>query len=197
VEVVADPKSPGDDCTWEGAVFSGMDDCDKGTWCFPASPDDASGNTGIGFCQQLCQGTVAAPTCPEANQVCELANDGALPWCLELCDPLVVECAEGQSCYPHSDGTFVCKLLNPGAYGEPCNLVNECDPGLVCATAAAVPGCAEQSAGSCCTEYCDTSAADPDAQCMGQADGQVCTPAYGEMTPPPGYENVGVCGIPA
>jgi hypothetical protein len=77
-----------------------------------------------------------------------------------------------------------------GAYGDSCEYLNVCDPGLWCADATVVPGCAGSI--GCCSEFCELS--NPDATCMGA--GQECTAYYEEGQAPPGYEDVGVCILP-
>jgi hypothetical protein len=44
----------------------------------------------------------------------------------------------------------------------------------------------------CCLPFCDT--ADDPAMCPGA--GQECIPWYEMGTAPPGFEQVGICGIP-
>jgi len=81
-----------------------------------------------------------------------------------------------------------------GAYGEPCEFINACDVGLICLGAAAVPDCVGSS--SCCTEICDLSSREGDAQCTGAPQGQTCQAWYEEDQAPPGYEDVGACALP-
>ena len=76
--------------------------------------------------------------------------------------------------------------------GTPCNYINDCNAGLVCADAAVNPLCDAGAASGCCTEICDLTGANV---CSGADQGQVCEPFY-EMAPP-GYENVGLCAVPA
>ena len=65
---------------------------------------------------------------------------------------------------------------------------SQSDPGLVCLNPEYVPDC---QAGGCCSPFCDTKEAN---DCPGQ--GQDCIPWWEEGMAPPGYETVGVCGIP-
>lgn len=190
--VVRNPGQVGDICTVEGSAVSGLDDCDVGTMCYSVSVE-----TGMGTCFELCGGSAGAPTCDEG--LCAVYNDGNLPLCLPDCDPLLQECPGQQLCLasPSANG-FVCILdslpFSVGDHGAPCEFVNTCDPGLFCAVPEIVPGCLNP--GGCCAEFCDLSVPDPASQCTAQAEGQECLPWYGVEAPPPGYEDVGFCGLP-
>jgi hypothetical protein len=84
-----------------------------------------------------------------------------------------------------------------GAYGDPCEFINVCDPGLICLDAATVPpGQPCEGAAGCCTEICDLSDPAGDMQCAGAAEGQTCQPWYEEDSAPIGFEDVGVCALP-
>jgi hypothetical protein len=123
-------------------------------------------------------------------------SNGVLALCVPTCDPLVQDCADGDVCIPLIE-SFVCMpdvSGEAGAYGEHCEYLNACDPGLFCANAAVVPGCAGSV--GCCSEFCDLTADDPDAACSGQQGGQVCLPYFTEGSAPPQHEDVGVCAIP-
>ena len=75
-----------------------------------------------------------------------------------------------------------------GQYGHPCEDFNTCDPGLYCAPQEYVPDC---KAGGCCSPFCGTSAPNT---CPG--DGQECLPWWEDGMAPPGFENIGFCGVP-
>jgi hypothetical protein len=81
-----------------------------------------------------------------------------------------------------------------GVYGEPCEFINTCDPGLFCANQESVPGCAGST--GCCTDLCDLGSDDPDSQCTGVAQGQVCVPWYELGQAPPMFVDVGACALP-
>lgn len=92
---------------------------------------------------------------------------------------------------PDEGASFECVLDasgEMGAYGDPCENFNTCDPGLACLNPEYVPDC---KAGGCCSPFCDTSEANT---CPG--DGQKCIAWFEEGMAPPGYETVGVCGVP-
>lgn len=190
--VVRNPNQRGDECAVEGSGVSGIDDCDVGLMCY-----NVQAETNTGTCFELCGGSPAAPTCDEG--LCAVYNDGNLPLCLQDCDPLLQDCGAGQLCLasPSVNG-FVCILdalpASMGDYGAPCTYVNDCDPGYFCGVPEIVAGCLNPS--GCCAEFCDVSLPDPSSQCTGQPQGEECQPWYGMEPPPPGYEDVGFCGVP-
>ena len=139
-------------CTVEGSGVSGVDNCDVGLMCW-----DVDVETNMGTCVELCGCGPDEPTCAGGGTFCSISNMGALPICLPTCDPLESdECNDGQGCY-FVNNVFQCAPDASGGDGEagdPCEFVNVCDPGLFCAGAALIPGCA--SPVGCCTEFCDT-----------------------------------------
>ena len=186
-------KTEGDDCM--GAGLDGNDDCAEGLMCWDTNPD-----TGLGTCISFCIGSPEVPDCPEADQLCAIANNGTLPICLPECDPLSPACPNSDNlCIPNpGEPGFVCVLDASGGmspYGAPCQGPNEddnsCNLGLVCILAEAVPAPECTGAPGCCSTICDTS--EPNT-CPGAAGGQECVPFYDDNVP--GYENVGVCAIP-
>ncbi|MCH9684851.1 MAG: ribulose phosphate epimerase [Deltaproteobacteria bacterium] len=190
--IAENPGQPGDECAVEGSGTSGIDDCDVGVMCW-----DVDGETNMGTCVAMCTGDAANPICEDPDTTCSIANDGAIVLCLPVCDPLLQDCPEGQACYPVAED-WVCgpdASGEMGTYGDPCEFINVCDPGLICLGAAATPNC--QGAGGCCTEVCDISDPAGDAQCTGAPQGQTCQVWYEEGAAPPGYEDVGACSLPA
>jgi hypothetical protein len=189
--VADNPGQPGDECSVEGSGTSGLDSCDLGSMCWDVDPE-----TNTGLCVAMCTGDPSNPLCDDPDTTCSIANDGAIVLCLGVCDPIVQDCPEGQACYPVAED-WVCgpdASGEMGSYGDPCEFINVCDPGLICLDASATPNC--EGAG-CCTEVCDITDPAGDAQCSGAPDGQICEPWYGEGTAPPGYEDVGACVLPA
>jgi hypothetical protein len=185
------PGQPGDTCTVEGNGVSGVDSCDLAAMCW-----DVDGETNMGICVGFCEGTEDAPFCSNPDEGCSITNDGVLILCLAYCDPLLQDCAEGSACYPEENGFFCSPDASGpdlGAIGDPCEYINVCDPGGWCANAESVPGCA--GAIGCCSGYCDIT--DPMASDTCLPDGTECVSWYEEGTAPPGYEDVGVCVIPA
>ena len=182
---------PGDECTVEGSGVSGVDDCALGSMCWHVDPE-----TNLGTCIAFCVGSELSYSCDDPNTQCSIFNDGVLILCLPSCDPLLQDCADGQGCYGAENG-FVCipDASGPaGDYGEPCEYVNVCSPGLFCASGGAVPGC--QGSLGCCSEYCDMSQPNPASACSGAAGGQECVPWFEQGQAPPGYADVGACAIP-
>lgn len=187
VPVVQNAAQPGEPCTIEDGVASGVDNCDKGSFCWYMDYTTLQGT-----CVAACTGSAEAPSCPDQRH-CDISNSGTLLLCLETCDPLVPSCPDGQLCFSSGEGNFICDLDNSGdggAYGDPCAFVNSCNYGLFCAYTDEVPGCT--SATGCCSEICDLTA-DP-VPCSG-APQQTCEPWFNPGTAPPGLEDVGYCTI--
>jgi hypothetical protein len=185
------PGQVGDTCTVEGSGVSGIDDCDIASMCWDVDPKD-----NMGVCVGFCEGNPDAPFCSNPDEGCSISNDGVLILCRRECDPLLQDCMGSAACLPAngSDG-FVCIVDasgEMGAPGDPCEFLNACDPGLFCANAEAVPDC--QGASGCCSEFCDLTAADPDAGCS--LVGQMCTPWFEMGAAPPDLEHVGACSLP-
>jgi hypothetical protein len=195
--VVAEPAGAGEPCHVEGSRYSGIDDCDFGAICLI----DEIG-TLEGTCVPFCVGSASGPLiCEDPDRTCVTANNGSIIFCLPACNPLQADCPDGQGCYPYTDDWLCGEDASGdlGAYGDPCDFFNVCDPGLICLGAAAVPPgeACEDTTGGCCTEVCDVTDPAGDLQCAGVAGGQLCVPWYEEsMTPPPGLENVGACSLP-
>lgn len=179
---------PGDACIAE-SVAAGLDDCAKGAMCWDV--DDM----GMGTCVALCTGTADAPICPDQG-FCTIANDGALNLCLPACSPLLQDCAEGNACYPVGDA-FTCAPDASGDTGvanDPCEFINVCQAGLMCAGAAFVgAGCPQGSTG-CCTPFCDlgepADCPNPDQSCV-----EFYDPANLPVFPADAAD-IGVCGLP-
>jgi hypothetical protein len=161
--------------------FADNDTCALGFFCMT----DVSGNTGMGTCLEYCSPGIP---CVFGGQ-CFPFNDGVLPVCEVLCDPILQDCPEGQGCYAAFDN-FVCAM--PGAPegqgndGDPCFTIQSCNPGLLCRLGTA--GCPTD--GACCTPVCELSG--PAEQCADPAED--CVPALAD--PPPGLQDVGYCGVP-
>jgi hypothetical protein len=173
----------GDTCQFLGGGLDGLDDCGPGLMCWGA--DENFQGTCVSFCQ-------CDPTDPKcgvgAEGMCSVSNQGVLPLCLPMCDPLGDACAGANVCIPAlgSDDGFICVLDasgGQGTAGTPCSFANSCNPGLLCADGAVVPGCA---GGACCTEYCDLN----NPNCS--VPGTTCAPYY-TGTAPECHDDVGVC----
>jgi Ca-activated chloride channel family protein len=188
-----DPANTGEPCEAEGSGVSGVDDCEEGAMCW-----DVDTNTNEGHCVSLCTGSPDDPSCEDPTELCTVYNDGVLPLCTAMCDPLVQDCpyedvcigalqADGFTCAPDASG-------DEGQYGDPCEYINVCDPGLFCTNADNVPGCGASI--GCCSEFCDVSNPDADMTCSGFDDGQQCVPWFEEGEAPPGFDDVGACSLP-
>ncbi|RMG95554.1 MAG: ribulose phosphate epimerase [Deltaproteobacteria bacterium] len=190
-----DPKQPGDTCTAEGGGVSGVDDCDVGSMCWNVDPE-----TNMGTCVAFCEGSAEAATCAEPDRTCVIANDGVLILCLPACDPLLQDCAPGDTCLPNTSGDgFACILDASGDMapaGTPCEFANACNVGHICAGAQFVPGC--MGSLGCCAPYCDTTDPDANDTCANAyaSPGAECVPFFEMGMAPPGHEDVGLCIIP-
>ncbi|MDC0669540.1 ribulose phosphate epimerase [Nannocystis radixulma] len=189
--VPADPTGGqvGDPCTVEGNGVSGIDSCGFGSMCWDVDPEN-----GQGLCVALCTGTPDAAQCAPTGTTCVVANEGVLNLCLPQCDPLLQNCESGDLCLPNPlDATaFVCILDASGESGttfDPCEYGNACDAGFVCQEPIFASECDPAAAG-CCLPYCDLS----EPECPGA--NQDCLAWFEAGMAPPGYENVGYCGIP-
>jgi hypothetical protein len=189
--VVPDPADLGEPCQWEGEPWSGYDDCDVGQvcWTFEDAP---------GVCKGVCR-TDDPDNWDESTYTCEDPLATPHTGCQECfctcevpCDPLGQNCDEGQECVGVGDW-FSCApdaSGDMGAYGDECEYLNVCDPGLACLDASAVPGC--EGVG-CCSPFCDVT--EPNT-CPGAAEGQECQPWFQRGEALPGFENVGACALP-
>ncbi len=181
---------PGDSCTTMGGAVSGFDTCDLGVMCWDVKPDTMKGT-----CVAQCKGSQAAPEC-DAETSCFVSNDGVLNLCLPRCDPLAQDCANENLCIPNPNNQdeFACVLDASGDEGQtfdPCEFVNACDKGFLCANVMLAKECMPNANG-CCLPFCDLTEMPVD--CPGA--GQECIAWYEMGTAPPGLEDVGICGIP-
>ncbi|MCB9568990.1 MAG: hypothetical protein H6710_17535 [Myxococcales bacterium] len=185
VPLVPSPKQAFEPCTVQGPFASGLDDCDEGLFCWDVDQDS------VGYCIAFCAGSFDAPECPYPGHC--LSNQ-LFTICHPLCEPLLQDCPDNDSCLPLDGGEWVClpdgSAPGEGKEGDPCESVNYCDPGLICAEPALVPGC--QALG-CCATICDL---DQPNTCPLKDQGAECVPFYAMGEAPPGKENVGFCGLP-
>jgi hypothetical protein len=170
----------GDDSFGEACErIEGNDTCDAGFFCMT----DVSGHTGMGICLEYC---IVNQPC-EFGGTCFAFNDGALPVCQTLCDPLIQNCPSDQGCYAAFDN-FVCAMPGPpvggGNDGDSCGTIQGCNPGLVCKDG--TDGCPTTQ---CCTPICDLSG--PADQCTAP---EMCLQALDD--PPPNLSDVGYCTVP-
>jgi hypothetical protein len=195
--------------------FSGATDV-----CVPGGHCNLLGGPFI--CDELCVPPYADYDCALPTARCFLPYDEidhGYGVCLRACDPFDIHTCDGPSptvcgpyrpdcdlttdldCYPmSSEGSLVCLYVGNGQgriHGEPCASERDCTEGFggleTCVPGSLVPGCVEDS---CCSSFCDLTAADPDSECALQASGEVCLPYFAGGAAPPGSENVGLCRLP-
>lgn len=179
-----DPDGPGEPCTVVESGVSGLDSCDIAAMCWDVDPA-----TNIGTCIAFCMGSEANPTCPLPGTHC-VGRD--LQLCIPECCPLEQDCDAGQGCYPQDEAFFCAPDASgdAGSFGDGCEFINVCDPGLFCAGPDQVLGCAE--AIGCCTPFCALGS----AQCAAEHPGMECVPWFEEGQAPPGFEHTGGCIVP-
>lgn len=181
VELNDEAKQLNERCNVVGSMWTGQDDCDVGLSCQFVNQE------GAGTCIALCEGSPEQPTCAEGS-ICQLCNADCPSLCLRTCDPLDTEtCGEEELCTPNNNGNFVCtfagKPEEQGAYGSPCEYVNDCGEGFACVESGLFSSC---KTGSCCTPYCDL---EQDDSCPDLLE---CVP-WMDADLPPDLGHVGVC----
>jgi hypothetical protein len=193
--VVDDPARIDEPCHVERSPTSGIDDCSFGAMCWSVDPETLEG-----ICLPFCVGDESNPHCEDPDRVCPITSNGTILLCFSVCSPLQQDCPKGQACYPVQD-SWECAADASGelgGYGDPCEFINVCDPGLICldSDVAVPPGEACEGSTGCCSEVCDLTDPAGDLQCAGAPGGQTCQPWYEEGSAPPGFENVGACALP-
>lgn len=193
VPVQENAKAPNEPCS-VGPEGLGDDNCGLGTVCLDLDYD------GAGFCLPYCTGDSQNPICEGNDTTCvKLFYGYDFGNCFKQCDPLLQNCAAGEGCYMDAikvgNTGFVClPVVQGGAeatYQEPCIGWSSCAPGFACIFDALVPDC---TFSYCCSPWCDTSGGD--APCQELDEKMSCIAWYSQGQAPPGFENVGVCGIP-
>lgn len=165
VPIAKDPRAPGEPCSVVGSPHSGVDDCDLHAMCWDVDPE-----TSMGRCVAMCIGSEGNPSCEDPCEACSVLDAGLPNPCLAPCDPLAMDCPDDLMCSPHNSSYWCVPDLSPqGTIGDECASPQDCEPGLFCAEAARVPGCAARD--GCCTPVCDVDA--PDG-CDGTIPGSSC-----------------------
>lgn len=187
--VVPNAGALGEPCTVAGHPHSGFDSCAEGFLCWNVDPE-----TGLGTCFEQCKGSILEQSCTDANSLCFGDSSGVWYLCLPTCHPLDRPCPDGEVCTynPLDIQYFTCADDVSGEVGQAfdvCEYANACDPGLSCVNAALAEEC-DQRMNGCCLPFCDVAAPD----CPGV--GQECLPWYEDGMALPGYEDLGVCGVP-
>lgn len=183
-----DPAQVDEPCTVEGSSVSGIDDCEAHAMCWYVD-----GETLMGTCVAMCTGSARDPTCEDGSR-CSIRDYVIL--CPGTCDPLLQDCPYSMTaCYPTDDG-FYCVADasgDDGELGDACEYINVCAPGLFCATAQVVPGCATSG---CCAAFCDLSTPGASEACAAAAPGTACVPWYSDGEAPADARWIGVCVEP-
>ena len=174
VVVLGDDKS-GEPCFSDGSV-EGTDTCDASGVCWDVGD---SGEGLVGVCRSFCDGTPRAPSC-ERGLTCSVTNEGAITLCVPSCDPLQQDCGPGSGCYLVND-VFACMFTTSNlGVGQACGFINDCAPGLYCASGLVIPNCPGTG---CCTPLCGVNgsasqcSAIPNTSCvtLGVGDVGACT----------------------
>lgn len=173
------PGEVGAPCSVEGSGVSGVDSCDIGLMCWNVGADTLEGE-----CVAYCEG--AAMGCEDSAEACVVYNDGYLPLCLPVCDPLGASCGEGEGCYPGAEDNFVC-LREGVRAGLGSKFHPECPSGTFWASDEMVDGCTDEE--PCCVPYCDTS--EPSSCGVDVA----CVPLFDPSSP--AFPELGFCPIEA
>lgn len=175
------PVGVGEACTITGSPWSGLDDCEPGSFCVP---QDAASLVGV--CWALCSaGLDGAQEC-EAGACVVQPGDLALPVCEPACDPVAQDCPAGP-CDAGREPFGCVPAVGPGnGLGEVCSGLGDCVAGTTCYDGAAVPDCAGME---CCAAFCDLQAPEPALEC----EGLECQEWFPLGMAPAGYEHVGVC----
>lgn len=176
-------QAAGEPCVYGGAVDA-TDDCDAGTHCWNVM--EVEGEM-LGTCTPFCT-NVEDPMCP-MGYACSVSSSLAI--CIETCDPIEQDCAEGTACFwTHSD--FSCVFTTQDIpLGQPCGFINDCAEGSLCLTAEVMPDC---EGSSCCAAFCDLGLGDE--PCAAGLPGTVCYPFFEAGMVPEGQEHIGVCILP-
>jgi hypothetical protein len=123
------------------------------------------------------------------GRVCTYWADAVLPLCYDPCDPLANDCPLLMGCFRRQDW-MLCQPHGAAGLGEACG-TDVCQPGLLCVNDEFVAGC---PTAQCCTPYCDLDGPGPGDPCDVLFPGHVCHTAGYWL--PPGYDHVGLCGLP-
>lgn len=168
----------------ELSVNDGQDGCPSGTLCISISEDDSFG--------RCLPGCLETSQC-DANGVCLSGPFSDINHCATACDPLEAACPGGMRCLAAVD-RFGCQIgteFDNAGQADECLGFDErgCAEGFVCQWGELIPNCLSAS-GMCCTSLCDAS-----------GDGSECpspTQCFALFpNPAPGFEELGVCLVPA
>lgn len=181
-----DPVGLGEPCEAELDEYggwTGIDNCGWAAVCWDFDPE------GPGICEGLCvvEDVARWAPCEDPDAIPDIPCQSCFCTCEVPCDPLAQDCPGDLMCVVTSDiATCIPDASEGGGqYGEGCEYVNVCAPGLACVQPDYVPGCEDETNG-CCTPYCDTT----NAMCPPTTH---CEPYYERGMAPPNFENLGLC----
>ena len=190
VPIVPNPDAVGEPCSVVGEITSGIDTCELGAMCWEVDP-----KTNEGICRAYCQGEESDPYCEDPDTQC--GGHRSFPVCVPLCCPVEQDCPEGEGCYAVSEDFYCAPDASGdlGAFGDACEFINVCDPGMICLDPSVVPPglpCHEGAVG-CCTPFCVVGS----SSCSELDPAMECAPWYEDGHAPPGFEFTGVCVLPS
>lgn len=178
------PIGFGEPCSISSGTFSGIDDCEKGSFCRPLKvPEDD------GICTPFCLGSQIDFVCMDPELLCWAPSETVIPVCLESCYPVEGSCSmSGDTCIPSTDGFLCLPQEAAGKRYEPCSAPVECSLGLTCVPSSLSPSC-DQNKALCCMALCNLPD-DLEAIC---ADDEQCGAFWDDANIPVGYEDLGIC----
>lgn len=165
-ELAPEPRAPGESCTADGGPWSGVDDCDVGSYCW--NVDEL---TLEGVCVAQCIGSEASPLCADDELYCFMLQGTSVTACVPVCDPLAPMCPAGSTCALSgaNDQAAACvstTLDVPSGHGTPCDWRLGCGDGFACVEATTLSACDDSY---CCASLCDVDSptcAAEDPTCM-------------------------------
>jgi len=182
VAVSENPRAPGESCEIAGIVTSGLDDCERGSYC--VSPDGASLQ---GTCVSHQVGSQTRTLCVDPFTTPSIGADSVLTPCPARCNPLAPDCGPDQGCIPaRLEDRFVCVPIaveSPTPLQEECSFDFECEAGAACINADMLPEC---TGAACCASFCNTGV----PSCPGST---TCESWYAADQAPPGLADLGLC----
>lgn len=158
------------------------DDCPAGSQCMTVGDNCAV------FCMRT-EDFNEPVKCPLPDHYCGVMRQST--WCIEMCDPLVQDCPDGDTCtfVDWVPGCFLDWSGEEGQVFDPCFDSRLCDPGLLCLDPSAADECDPNEQG-CCLPYCNLEAPD----CPGV--GQECHAYFEPGDELEGLEHLGYCAQP-
>lgn len=183
-EIDPSPDQVGEPCTVEVSAVAGHDSCAGDSMCFNVDPETLEGT-----CVAFCTGDEPNPICPP-DSACVNTNEGALPLCHRLCDPLLQDCPSGQACYgvgvPENSDPLVCMREGVGVLTQNGARPAMCPLGSTGVPTSFIAACEDGE--PCCAQWCSLSEPD-DHPCD---EGLECVPWHDDNSLPESLPQ-GVC----